>query len=508
MFKNIMLSFCLLSLALPSFSAGTFHTDRDTLKNVDSDTLNIDFIIEEDDPVLVAMDEMWKQEQLQWQSFSSDTLCLNAYGFAKDEIPEYPDSIYAQRLAVLNAATPMNLDYNKYVAGFIDLYVNRRRGVTSRALGLAELYYPMFEEMLDQFDIPLELKHLAVVESALNPTAKSRVGASGLWQFMYRTGKIYDLEVTSYVDDRSDPYKSTVAACRYMQFLYGMYGDWNLVLAAYNSGPGNVNKAIRRSGGHKDYWKIRPYLPRETRGYVPAFIAVNYAMNYSSEHNLYPVVPTFLHSELDTIQVCREITFDQITAFTNVGTAELEFLNPSFKRNIIPQRAECYTLTLPSSAVGVFLANEDSLYNFVPESPQAVDGYVVEETLTTYTVKSGDVLGLIAQRQGVGVSQLREWNNIRGNRIYPGQKLEIRKSVKTKVGETTAQAEPKPANSGTNSDVKTDDAGYHIIQKGDTLWDIAKIYPGISVNDIKVANTNLSDKNLKPGQKIKIPNKS
>lgn len=508
MFKNIMVFFCLLGLALPSFSAGISYTDRDTLKSVGTDTLNTEFVIAADDPILVTLDEMWKAEQMSWQNFESDTACLNTYGFAKDERPEYADSVYAARLAILNAATPMNLDYNKYVAAFINLYVNKRRGTTSRVMGLAELYYPMFEEKLDQFDIPLELKHLAVVESALNPTAKSRVGASGLWQFMYRTGKIYDLEVTSYVDDRSDPHKSTVAACRYMKFLYGMYGDWNLVLAAYNSGPGNVNKAIRRSGGHKDYWKIRPYLPRETRGYVPAFIAVNYAMNYATEHNIYPTVPVFLHSELDTLQVCREISFDQISTFTNLSTEELEILNPSFKRNIIPQRDDCYTLTLPTSAVGMFLANEDSVYNFVPEAPQAVDGYVVEETVTTYTVKSGDVLGLIAQRQGVGVSQLREWNNIRGNKIYPGQKLEIRKSVKTKVGETTAKAEPKPTNSGTKSGVKANNTGYHIIQKGDTLWDIAKIYPGISVNDIKVANANLSDKKLKPGQKIKIPNKS
>ena len=260
----------------------------------------------------------------------------------------------------------------------------------------------MFEEKLDQFDIPLELKHLAVVESALNPSARSWVGASGLWQFMYTTGKIYNLEVTSYVDERRDPYASTIAACRYMKKLYSMYGDWNLVLAAYNSGPGNVNKAIRRSGGHKDYWKIRPYLPRETRGYVPAFIAVNYVMNYAPEHNLYPTVPTHLYSDIDTVHVCRETRFDQISLFTGLTIEELEILNPSLKKNIIPETPTCQVLCLPQSTIGTYLANEDSLMNYKPSQPQAVDGYIEEEIVEYYTVRSGDVLGLIAQRHGVG----------------------------------------------------------------------------------------------------------
>lgn len=497
-----------LAISFTGAQANLASTENDSLNAIEKDT--VQFVIALDDPVLVALDALWEEERLQWQSFESDTVCLNTYNFDKSEVPVYSDSILAARLSVLNDATPMNLEYNKYVKAFINLYVKKRRETTSRVLGLAELYYPMFEEKLDQFDIPLELKHLAVVESALIPRAKSRVGAQGLWQFMYATGKIYDLKVTSYVDDRCDPHKSTIAACRYMQKLYSMYGDWNLVLAAYNSGPGNVNKAIRRSGGHRDYWKIRPYLPRETRGYVPAFIAVNYAMNYSAEHNLYPVVPMFLHSEIDTIQVCRRTTFDQISEFTHLPTAELEALNPSFKKNIIPNNEACYTVTLPIESIGVFLANEDSLYNYQMSEPQAVNGYVVEENITTYKVKSGDVLGVIAQRQGVRVSQLREWNNIRGNRIYPGQKLEIRKSTKRKVGETTAKAETKKPTtvSGTKSANSANKSGYHTVQRGDTLWDIAKIYPGISVNDIKSANTNLNDKHLKPGQKIKIPQKS
>lgn len=467
-----------------------------------------------DDPVLASMDSLWADERLHCQIIG-DSACLNKYNYASDFIPEYTDSILEARLAVLDKATPLHLDYNRYVKAFISLYVDKRRDITARVLGLSELYYPLLEEKLDQFDIPIELKHLAVVESALNPSARSRVGATGLWQFMYNTGRIYGLEVDSYVDDRRDPYKSTIAACRYMRFLYGMYGDWNLVLAAYNSGPGNVNKAIRRSGGYHDYWKIRAYLPRETRSYVPAFIAVNYVMNYATEHNIYPRTPDYVYTQIDTIHVCKEATFDQISHFTNVSTAELSLLNPSLKRNIVPESPKCRAVYLPASAIGLFLANEDSLYQYNKEAPQSVDGYVVEDVVSTYTVRRGDVLGLIAQRNGVGVSQLRMWNNIRGNHIYPGQKLEIRKTVKTKESEadnskneTVAQSEAPKKSSGTVSDKKSVVDIYHTIQTGDTLWDIANKYPGISVNDLKAANSNLNFRHLKPGQKIKIPRTS
>jgi len=478
------------------------------------------FEINADDPVLAAIDNLWITEKLNWQDFEPDTNCLNVFGFKPGEVPEYKDSVYIKRLALLNSQTPLNLDYNRYVRAYINVYVDQRRDVTRRVLGLSELYYPMFEEKLDMFDMPLELKHLAVVESALNPSARSWVGASGLWQFMYSTGKMYDLDVNSFIDERRDPYQSTIAACRYMSKLYEMYGDWNLVLAAYNSGPGNVNKAIRRSGGHRDYWKIRRYLPRETRGYVPAFIAVNYIMNYAKEHNLYAATPLYFYADFDTLQVCKKATFDQISHFTGLSTEELEILNPSLKRNLIPGTGDCYTLYLPQSAVGAFLANQDSLHNYYPGKPQSVDGYIVEDITEIYTVRSGDVLGLIAQRHGVSASNLREWNNIRGNRIYPNQKLVIYRTVKTKVDDknekseskeetkttstTTAKAE-KP--SGTKSDEDKKPANFHVVQKGDTLWDIAKMYPGISANDIKLANSGLNSKRLKPGQKLKIPPK-
>jgi membrane-bound lytic murein transglycosylase D len=358
----------------------------------------------------------------------------------------------------------------------------------------------MFEEKLDQFDMPLELKHLAVVESALNPKAKSRVGATGLWQFMYATGKMYGLEVDTYIDERSDPYQATIAACRYMSALYRMYGDWNLVLAAYNSGPGNVNKAIRRSGGKRDYWEIRPFLPRETRGYVPAFIAVNYVMNYAAEHNLYPVKPAFLYAEVDTVHVCKEMRLEHISLVTALSIDALQLLNPSLKQYTIPARPECKAIYLPVASVGTFLANEDSLEKFALPEPLEDEPAAVAQT---YTVRSGDVLGLIAERHGVGVSQIKEWNNLRSHNISVGQKLVIYsdKTVKAPQAKTeTAQNDQKP-----KASMNTADMRMHTVQSGDTLWDIAKKYPGITMDDLKKANSNLNFSRLKPGQKIKIP---
>lgn len=497
----------ILLVSFPGFTQENQHNVSDTT----------DHSIASDDPILIALDRSWKDLRLNWQNFSADSVALNIYGFPFDSIPEYADTTYAKRIKSLNEKTPLDLEYNRVVQAYINVYTKRRRDITKQVLGLAALYYPLFEEHLDKYDMPLELKHLAVVESGLNPAARSPVGATGLWQFMYNTGRVYGLNVNSFVDERRDPYKSTDAACRYMKFLYGIYEDWNLVLAAYNSGPGNVNKAIRRSGGMRDYWQIRRYLPRETRGYVPAFIAVNYVMNYPAEHNLYPVQPPAVYAEIDTLQICRRTTFDQIARFCDVSLEELEILNPTMKRNIVPKTDKCHTIYLPVEAAGLFLANEDSLYNYNPDAPQAVDGYIVEDIVETHVVRSGDVLGVIAERYGVSLSHLREWNNIRGNRIYPGQRLEIHKTVRTKV-EESADAETKSekkkekeelAEKDTKKEIEQKEENsterYHIVQRGDTLWDIAKLYPGVSINDIKSANSNIDYKRLRPGQKIKIP---
>jgi membrane-bound lytic murein transglycosylase D len=332
-------------------------------------------------------------------------------------------------MELLNRESPMDLRFNETTKGFIDLYARRRKDLSSRVLGLAPLYFPLIEESFDKHGIPLELKYLAIVESALNPKARSRAGAVGLWQFMYSTGKMYGLKITSYVDERMDPYKSTEAAAKYLKYLYTLYDDWNMALAAYNSGPGNVNKAIRRSGGRKDYWSIRPFLPRETRSYVPAFIAVNYIMNHAGDHNIYPEACQYSYFACDTLNISKQLRFDQLSAFTGMSMEEIAQLNPTYKTGIIPENGRKHTLCLPKEKIGVFLANEDSIYEYKKEEiPEEM--VVPERDMITYRVRSGDVLGVIAQRHGVSVRNLREWNNLRGTTIYPGQKLIIYTSRK------------------------------------------------------------------------------
>jgi membrane-bound lytic murein transglycosylase D len=332
---------------------------------------------------------------------------------------------------------------------------------------------------------------------------------------MYGTAKESGLEITSYIDERKSPRASTDAACKYLKRLYGMYDDWNLALAAYNSGPGNVNKAIRRAGGKKDYWEIWSYLPRETRGYVPAFIAVNYAMSYHEEHNVFPIEPQFRYSECDTVTVKDAMTFAQISKFTGTDVDHLRWLNPHYHRDYIPRRTSGMPLVLPISDIGDFIANEDKIKEYEPPkvipTPAArtyaakssssnyysIEGLVKE----SYTVKSGDVIGVIADRYGVGLSKLRYWNGISGSRIYPGQKLIIYRDPKQTVKRTdqvSAQNNAKP------QVPLNPNARYHTIRPGDTLWDIAKLYDGVSVNQIKQWNSHLNFKRLKPGQKVRV----
>ncbi len=472
--------------------------NTDTLFALVPDTIPIE--IRPDDPILASLDALWAEERLKWQCFENDTICLNHFGFEWNQIPTYSDEVLAARIAKLNSETPLSLQYNNHVKGFINLYTQRRRDVTSRVLGLAALYYPMFEEKLDMFDMPLELKHLAVVESALYAPAKSKAGAAGLWQFMYPTGRMYGLDVDSYYDERMDPIKSTIAACRYMKYLYKLYGDWNLVLAAYNSGPGNVNKAIRRSGGKKDYWEIWNYLPAETRGYVPAFIAVNYVMNYATEHNIYPTKPSYLFGEIDTVHVCGPARLDQIAYFAGISKDQITLLNPSIRKGEIPKTDRCKVVYLPVNSIGTYLTNRDSIHRYKP-SPVIELAKIETEVKTVskiHEVRNGESLGLIANRNKVSISELKQWNNLKSDNIRPGQKLNIQKPT------STSQAQTKKVVSGTKFDA-TPSQNVHIVQSGDTLWDIAKRYPGISVNDIKQANSDLNLNKLTPGQKLKIP---
>lgn len=412
-----------------------------------------------------------------------------------DSTPMVSSEVYIQRLNELTKTTPFNLSYNTVVEAFIHLYVSKRRQLSENCLGRGEQYFPMIEEMLDRYNLPLEIKYLAVVESALDPTARSKAGAVGLWQFMYGTGKNFGLHIDSYIDERNDPLASTEAACKYLTYLYNMFGDWNLALAAYNCGEGRVAKAIRRSGGKKDYWEIYPYLPRETRGYVPAFIAVNYLFAYSDLHQLKAVEPAYKAYEIDSIHIHQQLSFSQISDLLSIDESVIKFLNPIYRLNTVPAYKHFNVVYLPKDKANVWVANQDTLTHIIKESATAV---VSEPTQTPikeeiyYTVRSGDYLGRIATRNGVSVSQLQQWNNLSSTNLKVGQKLVIYQNHSSSKSETNlTTAKTKSINE------------YYTIKSGDTLWDIAKSR-GVSVDDLKRWNTHISVSKLKPGMKIVV----
>ena len=430
-----------------------------------------------------------------------DTAVWNKYGFARDEVPSYDDSVYMQRIQALAYETTIPLTFNSHVKSFIDLYANRRRQQSSRMLGLSYVYFPMFEEYLSKYNLPLELKYLAMVESALNPTAGSKAGAKGLWQFMRGTGSEYGLRVSTLVDDRYDPERETEAACQYLKSLYARYEDWFLVLAAYNSGPGTVNKAILRARGVKNYWAIWPYLPKETRGYVPAFIAVTYVMNYAAEHNLYPQNPGLLLHGTDTVMVHDRVGFDQINECIGVPMEDLVFFNPQYTKRIIPGTKEYpYSLRMPMKYSLRFVQLEDSIYTYVSKAEKARE--VIEEKVEevsdsfVHVVKKGESLGSIARKYHVTVAKIKSWNRLKRDTIHAGQRLTIYRS-----GAPMAQVGKK--GSGNNKaasaspSVKT-----HTVKKGETLSAVARKH-GCTVNDIKKWN-GLKGNTVKVGQKLKI----
>lgn len=489
----------LFASVLLFFIAGTLNASSNS-DSTQTDSVAIKLVQDNED--LKAFDSLWSNHCNSLMGFNFDSTALNTYNYPFDSIPKFTDDILEERLKLLDGNTPFDLTFNDRVSAFINLYAVKRRPLTEKAMGLATFYFPLFESILDEEGLPLEFKYLAVVESALNPTARSRAGATGLWQFMYATGKMNGLEVSSYQDDRMDPIKATYAACKYFKSLYKIYGDWTLVLAAYNCGPGNVNKAIRRSGYQRDYWKIFPYLPRETRGYVPAFIAVNYIMNYPAEHNLYPLKPMFTFFDFDTLIINKKLKFEQIAAALNITMEELRFLNPSYKKDLIPFNGENHVLRLPKEQVGLFVLNEDLIYEYDQTLAQTdADGrkYVWEEKEIIHRVSSGQYLGSIASRYGVSTNNLMEWNNLRSTTIHPGKDLIIYKSEKVYLPE-----KPKVELAKTNEDEPVKESTiYYQVQEGDTLWDIAK-QKGVDVATLKELNKNLDTQNLKPGEKIVI----
>lgn len=416
---------------------------------------------------------------------------------SKPENPNYTDQEYIERLSRL--PTVIEMPYNKVVRSFINFYLDKKREQVEKMLGLGQYFFPIFEEELNAQDMPIELKYLPVIESALNPMAFSKAGASGLWQFMMATGKIYGLTVNTLVDERRDPVKSTQAGVKYLKDLYNIYNDWHLAIAAYNCGPGNVNKAIRRSGGKKDYWQIYSYLPKETRGYVPAFIAANYVMTYYSQHNLCPIIPD-VPLNTDTILVTKKIHLQQVADVLELPIENLRSINPQYKKDIIPGHSAPYALSLPLNYANVFIDRQDSIFSYKADelvnvreevTPLIVNNiHKNRDEKIYYRVKSGDYLGKIASTYGVSVSDIKRWNHLRSNSIQVGKRLIIY---------STRKVENHYVTSGNKIQYK--------VQPGDSLWSISKKFPGTSVSQIQQANSLNSNHVLKTGQMLHIPQK-
>lgn len=444
-----------------------------------------------DNAQAAQIDSLWQAELFESSLYSNlkEDLLDQEYNEVVNQ--DLPTDTLKARLQALNSRTPFNIEYNPLLENVINSYLKRNKKGMERLMALSSYYFPLFEQELDNHNIPLEIKYLAIVESALNPRARSRVGATGLWQFMFATGKMHGLDVSSYVDERMDPVMSTEAAAKYLSTLYRVFEDWDLVLASYNSGPGNVAKAIRRSGGAKDYWHLRPYLPRETAGYVPAFLATLYIFEYAEEHGFQPPNPQISYFETDTIRTKRMLSFEQISEMTGVEKELLQFLNPSYKLDVIPYVPdEAYTLRLPRNKSGIFVSNENDIYEYAQlqlaakeeQEPELVE----TQSSIRYRVKKGDVLGKIAERYGVGVNEIKNWNSLRNNNLRIGQSLTIHPRTS---GNTASSGTPAP---------KT-----YTVKRGDSLWSISKKFQGVTVQQIKELN-NLNNNSLKPGMKLTI----
>ena len=416
------------------------------------------------------------------------------------------DEEMIRRLADMNSF--ISLPFNDNVKNYIILYSEKMKERMGRILGLSQYYFPVFEDILSKYSLPLELKYMAIVESMLNPTATSRAGAKGIWQFMYATGRSYGLEITSYVDERMDVEKSMDAAARYLADAYRIFGDWALAMSSYNCGAGNVSKAIRRAGGSMDYWDIYPYLPRETRGYVPAFVGVMYAMTYHQEYGIEPQ-DVGMPAATDTFEIRKNLHFRQISDVVGVPIEEIETLNPQYFNDIIPGDNHSYILRLPSSWTGAFLAAEpDSLYGYKRDSLLSSrvirdvqnSGSKAAQGRIAYRVRSGDYLGKIAGRYGVSVSQLKRWNNLRSSNIRAGQTLYIYGASPKAAAAAASSQQPSSSGSGRTYTI----GSYYTVKSGDSLYNIAKLYPGVSAENIKEANGLKSDR-IRPGQELKIP---
>lgn len=420
-----------------------------------------------------------------------------------------PDEVYIERLKKMNSF--ISLPYNDIVKNYIILYSEKMPTKMAHMLGLCQYYMPIFDETFNKHDLPEELKAMAIIESAMNPLAVSRAGAKGMWQFMYATAKMYGLHIDSFVDERMDPFKAADAAARYLQDAYEIFGDWNLAIASYNCGAGNVNKAIRRSGGKRAFWDIWPYLPRETRGYVPAFVGALYAMTYYKEHGIKPeAVEMPIH--VDTFKINKQLHLKQIAELTGAPLEELKNLNPQYRHDIIPGNSKEYILRLPYTYTNAFIEHEDSVYThkydefFNPTTIKKIQDGADGERIV-YVVKNGDYLGRIASRNRCTVAQIKRWNGLKSNNIRVGQRLVIYRGgggpSTSSSSSSTAAAAPSSSSSSTQSSTPT---GTYTVKSGDTLSGIATRH-GVTVNQLKQWN-GLTSNNIRVGQKLKLNSSS
>lgn len=497
-----------------------------------------------------CIDEMWMKELSNQELF--DDMQSDIAKIDKGEAVAYDLSteLLKERLEKLNQKSPFNVEYNPTVESVIKSFLKNRPRAFERMMALSEYYFPMFEANLSKYDLPLEIKYLAIVESALNPLAKSRVGASGLWQFMYETGKQYNLEVNSYVDERFDPLKATEAACQYFTNMYRIFGDWDLVLASYNTGPGNISKAIRRSGGHTNYWNIRKFMHPETQGYLPAFYATMYIYEYKKEHGIIPKRAPLTYFETDTVMVKRQMSFKQLSDLLNMPEEQLRFLNPIYKRSVVPFVSDKpHFIRLPKDKLAIFTSNEDKVYAYIAyedskrekqffrerkprTTTDSVQTAIVsndsqadfeEETVTRsvkklktkfYTVKRGDNLSEIADKNNVSMAELKKWNKIKGSAINAGQKLKIQYETTVAVADRVAKKKKADTLKVSQPIVKKDEIkeakesneavaeATYVVEKGDNLTQIAQKH-NLTVAQLKELNK-LEHENLQLGQKLLV----
>jgi membrane-bound lytic murein transglycosylase D len=520
------------------------YTSNKTISKTETQNIYLDSVKKTfvKDNLAACVDSLWLKELTTLDLFNDLSEDIKNINIDEKVDYELSTELLKQRLAAMDAKSPFNIEYNPGLENIIKSFLKNRKKSFGRLMAISEYYFPMFEEALAKQNIPLEIKYLAIVESALNPKAVSRMGATGLWQFMYHTGKQYNLKIDSYVDERSDPLKSSEAAANYMATMYGIFGDWDLVLASYNSGPGNVSKAIRRSGGQQNYWNIRKHLPKETQGYVPAFLATMYIYEYHKEHGIKADRALVQHFATDTILIKKQMSFKQISDLLDVPVAELQLLNPSYKMNVVPFYGDMqHFLRLPKDKISVFASNEDKIYAYVQrdlefrEKPFQVQKAIVSnDTLnyTTqrvtlpktkyYTVKRGDNLSEIADKYSVTVSDIKKWNKLKGSTVARGKSLKIildesvvqtvkkeakinTPAVELKNNQQIASAESKTVKDDkTNAKIDTLStvATTYVVQKGDNLSSIAK-KNNVTVAEIKEWNK-LTGTSIQLGMSLQV----